>query len=128
MTNNPPQIVFNHIVAFEFSNETLVGHPLPADEQCTIVKLQAVRCLIKAEIKRTRNKQLGLSFAKPQTALRARETLAVTAAGLPRAIRSMRVCLSNMVSRQRTSGSILHLQRTQPHWCAACSAGRRSSR
>jgi transposase len=59
MTTNPPQIVFNHIVAFEVSKETLVIHTLPDDEQCTIDnKPQAVRRLIKAEIKRNRNKQL----------------------------------------------------------------------
>ncbi len=60
MTTNPPQIVFNHIVAFEVSKETLVVHTLPDDEQCTIDnKPQAVRRLIKAEINRNRNKQLG---------------------------------------------------------------------
>ena len=60
MTTNPPQIVFNHIVAFEVSKETLVIHTLPDDEQCTIDnKPQAVRRLIKAEIKRNRKKQLG---------------------------------------------------------------------
>jgi transposase len=60
MTTNPPQIVFNHIVAFEVSKETLVVHTLPANEQCAIDnRPQAVRRLIKAEIKRNRNKQLG---------------------------------------------------------------------
>ena len=60
MMTNPPQIVFNHIVAFEVSKETLVVHTLPADEQCTIDnKPQAMLRLIKAEIKRNRNKQLG---------------------------------------------------------------------
>src|SRR4029077_15122767 len=60
MTTNPPQIVFNHIVAFEVSKDTLVVHTLPDDEQCTIDnKPQAVRRLIKAEIKRNRNKQIG---------------------------------------------------------------------
>jgi transposase len=60
MTTNPPQIVFNHILAFEVSKEQLLVHTLPADEQCAIDnKPQAVRRLIKAEIKRNRNKQLG---------------------------------------------------------------------
>ena len=60
MTTNPPQIVFNHILAFEVSKEQLLIHTLPADEQCAIDnKPQAVRRLIKAEIKRNRNKQLG---------------------------------------------------------------------
>ena len=57
MTTNPPQIVFNHIVAFEVSKEKLVVHTLPDDEQWTIDnKPQAVRRLIKAEIKRNRKK------------------------------------------------------------------------
>jgi len=60
MTTNPPQIVFNHILAFEVSKEQLLVHTLPADEQCAIDnKPQTVRRLIKAEIKRNRNKQLG---------------------------------------------------------------------
>jgi hypothetical protein len=60
MTTNPPQIVFNHIVAFEVSKEKLVVHTLPDNEQWTIDnKPQAVRRLIKAEIKRNRNKQIG---------------------------------------------------------------------
>jgi Transposase. len=60
MTTNPPQIVFKHIVAFEVSKEKLVVHTLPDDEQWTIDnKPQAVRRLIKAEIKRNRKKQLG---------------------------------------------------------------------
>ena len=60
MTTNPPQIVFNHIVAFEVSKEKLVVHTLPDNEQWTIDnKPQAVRRLIKAEIKRNRKKQLG---------------------------------------------------------------------
>jgi hypothetical protein len=47
MTTNPPQIVFNHIVAFEVSKEKLVVHTLPDDEQWTIDnKPQAVRRLI----------------------------------------------------------------------------------
>ena len=36
MTTNPPQIVFNHIVAFEVSKEKLVVHTLPDNEQWTI--------------------------------------------------------------------------------------------
>ena len=60
MTTNPPQIVFNHIVAFEVSKEKLVVHTLPDNEQWTIDnKPQAVRRLIKAEIKRNQKKQLG---------------------------------------------------------------------
>jgi transposase len=60
MTTNPPQIAFNHIVAFEVSKDKLVVHTLPVDEQCTIDnKPQAVRYLIKAEIKRNRKQQLG---------------------------------------------------------------------
>ena len=75
MTTNPPQIVFNHIVAFEVSKETLVVHTLPANEQCAIDnRPQAVRRLIKAEIKRNRKKNSSagcLSFAKPQAAMSA---------------------------------------------------------
>ena len=33
MTTNPPQIVFDHIVAFEVSKQKLVVHTLPDDEQ-----------------------------------------------------------------------------------------------
>jgi hypothetical protein len=111
MTTNPPQIVFNHIVAFEVSKEKLVVHTLPDNEQWTIDnKPQAVRRLIKAEIKRNRKKQLGQMLAKPQAAMsamssmwpsrwvfpstghmaRAYATLATTAVCLPRLIRSMR--------------------------------------
>jgi hypothetical protein len=44
----------------ETSKETLVVRTLPDDQQCTIDNNpQAVRRLIKAEIKRNRNKQLG---------------------------------------------------------------------
>ena len=60
MTTNPLQTLFNHILAFEVSKDQLLVHTLPADEQCAIDnKPQAVRRLIKAEIKRNRNKQLG---------------------------------------------------------------------
>ena len=46
---------FNHVVAFEVSKEQLVVHALPADEQCCIAnRPQAVRRLLKAEIKRNR--------------------------------------------------------------------------
>jgi transposase len=151
MTTNPPQIVFNHIVAFEVSKEKLVVHTLPDDEQWTIDnKPQAVRRLIKAEIKRNRKKQLGQMLViceatggyerhvldvAIETGLsvqghmaRVCGTLAATAVCLPKLIRSMRACLRNMVSRQRTSGSILRLHPRRPH-CARCmAAGRRSSR
>ena len=113
MTTNPPQIVFNHIVAFEVSKEKLVVHTLPDDGQWTIDnKPQAVRRLIKAEIKRNRKKQLGqmlviceatggyerhvldgaLEMVFPSTGhmARAYATLATTAVCLPRLIRSMR--------------------------------------
>jgi transposase len=113
MTTNPPQIVFNHIVAFEVSKDTLVVHTLPDDEQCTIDnKPQAVRRLIKAEIKRNRNKQIGqmlviceatggyerhvldvaleMGLSVHRAHGRACGTLATTAVCLPRLIRSMR--------------------------------------
>lgn len=46
---------FNHVVAFEVSKGQLVVHALPADEQCCIAnRPQAVRRLLKAEIKRNR--------------------------------------------------------------------------
>src|SRR5215475_9155666 len=60
MTTNPPQIVINQITAFQTTNEKLLIHTLPNDEQWTIDnKPQAIRRLIKAEIKRNRKKQLG---------------------------------------------------------------------
>lgn len=60
MTMSPTQQAFNHIVAFEVSKDMLVVHTLPADEQCTISnKQQAVRRLLKAELKRNRKDKLG---------------------------------------------------------------------
>ena len=60
MTMIPTQQAFNHIVAFEVSKDMLVVHTLPADEQCTIPnKPQAVRRLLKAEVKRNRKERLG---------------------------------------------------------------------
>ena len=60
MTMIPTQQAFNHIVAFEVSKDTLVVHTLPADEQCTIPDMpQAVRRLLKAELKRNRKERLG---------------------------------------------------------------------
>jgi len=60
MTMIPTQQAFNHIVAFEVSKDTLVVHTLPADEQCTIPNMpQAVRRLLKAELKRNRKERLG---------------------------------------------------------------------
>ena len=60
MTMIPTQQAFNHIVAFEVSKDMLVVHTLPADEQCTILnKPQAVRRLLKAELKRNRKERLG---------------------------------------------------------------------
>jgi transposase len=51
---------FNHVVAFEVSKEQLVVHTLPDDEQCCIAnKPQAVRRLLKAEIKRNCTGKLG---------------------------------------------------------------------
>jgi transposase len=55
--NHPP---FNHVVAFEVSKESLVAHTLPVDEQRPIAnQLQAVRRLLKTEIKRNRKDQHG---------------------------------------------------------------------
>jgi transposase len=51
---------FNHVVAFEVSKESLVVHALPVDEQSSIAnRPQAVRRLLKAEIKRNRKDKLG---------------------------------------------------------------------
>ena len=51
---------FNHVVAFEVSKESLVVHTLPIDEQsCIANKPQAVRRLLKAEIKRNRTGAFG---------------------------------------------------------------------
>jgi transposase len=51
---------FNHVVAFEVSKESLVVHALPIDEQSSIAnRPQAVRRLLKAEIKRNRKDMLG---------------------------------------------------------------------
>lgn len=51
---------FNHVVAFEVSKESLVAHTLPSDEQLSIAnRPQAVRRLLKAEIKRNRKHKLG---------------------------------------------------------------------
>lgn len=51
---------FNHVVAFEVSKESLTVHTLPADEQCSIAnRPQAVRRLLKAEIRRNRKGKLG---------------------------------------------------------------------
>ena len=151
MTTNPPQIVFNHILAFEVSKEQLLVHTLPADEQCAIDnKPQAVRRLIKAEIKRNRNKQLGQMLvvceatggyerhvldAAVEMGLsvhRAHGTRVRHFGGycglLAKTIRSMRVCLRNTVSRQRTFGSILRLHRRQRRCGRYMPAGRRSSK
>jgi transposase len=54
------QQAYNHIVAFEVSKEALVVHTLPADEQCTIAnKPQAVRRLLKSQLKNNRKQNLG---------------------------------------------------------------------
>jgi transposase len=51
---------FNHVVAFEVSKESLVVHTLPADEQCSIGNRgQAVRRLLKAEMRRNARQSLG---------------------------------------------------------------------
>lgn len=51
---------FNHVVAFEVSKESLVVHSAPADRQCIIAnRVQAVRRLLKAELKRNRKDKLG---------------------------------------------------------------------
>ena len=51
---------FNHVVAFEVSKQSLVVHSLPVDAQCCIAnRPQAVRRLLKAEIKRNRKDRLG---------------------------------------------------------------------
>lgn len=60
MTTNSPQAAFSHIVAFEVSKDVLVVQTFPADEQCTIDNTsQAVRRLLKAEVKRNGKDQLG---------------------------------------------------------------------
>ena len=49
-----------HVVAFEVSKHELVVHSLPADRQCSIVNTpQAVRRLLKAEIRQNRKAGLG---------------------------------------------------------------------
>lgn len=51
---------FNHVVAFEVSKECLVVHSLPADAPGSIAnRPQAVRRLLKAEMKRGRKDGLG---------------------------------------------------------------------
>jgi transposase len=51
---------FNHVVAFEVSKDSLVVHSLPADAQCCVGnRPQAVRRLLKAELKRNRKDRLG---------------------------------------------------------------------
>ena len=60
MTMTPTQQTYNHVVAFEVSKEALVVHALPADEQCTIAnKPQAVRRLLKSQLKHNRKQNLG---------------------------------------------------------------------
>jgi len=60
MTMTPTQQTYNHVVAFEVSKEVLVVDTLPADEQCTIAnKPQAVRRILKAQLKRNRKERLG---------------------------------------------------------------------
>lgn len=50
----------DHVVAFEVSKRELVVHSLPADRQCSIVNTpQAVRRLLKAQIKHNRKAGLG---------------------------------------------------------------------
>jgi len=57
MANRSP---FNHVIAFEVSKETLVVHALPADEQCSVPNTpEAVRRLLKAEMKRNGREKLG---------------------------------------------------------------------
>jgi len=151
MTTNPPQIVFNHIVAFEVSKEKLVVHTLPDNEQWTIDnKPQAVRRLIKAEIKRNRKKQLGQMLVICEaTGGYERHVLDVAlemGLSVHRA-HGTRVrhfghyrgllaktdpidahLIAQMVSRQKTFGSILRLHRIPPHCVRSMPAGRRSSR
>jgi transposase len=56
----PTQQAYKHIVAFEVSKDSLVVHTLPADEQCTIAnKSQAVRRLLKSQLKHNRKEKLG---------------------------------------------------------------------
>jgi transposase len=60
MTMNPTQGPFKHVVAFEVSKTSLVVHSLPADEQCTIANArQAIRRLLRAEVKRNAKAELG---------------------------------------------------------------------
>lgn len=60
MNTTPPHNEFEHIVAFEVSKNALVVHTLPTDEQCNIENDQkAVRKLVKSEIKRNQQRQLG---------------------------------------------------------------------
>jgi transposase len=56
----PTQTLFNHIIAFEVSKETLVVHVLPIDEQRTIDNTRAaVLRLLCAETARNRKASLG---------------------------------------------------------------------
>jgi transposase len=51
---------FNHVVAFEVSKETLVVHVLPGDRRLSIPnKLQAVRRVLRSEIKHNAKSELG---------------------------------------------------------------------
>ena len=60
MTMSPTQGPFKHVVAFEVSKTSLVVHSLPADEQCVIANThQAVRSLLRAEVRRNAKAKLG---------------------------------------------------------------------
>lgn len=60
MTMTTARPLFNHIVAFEVSKDSLVVHTLPADEQRTIPNTRrAVRHLLRAEAGRNCRARLG---------------------------------------------------------------------
>jgi transposase len=60
MTMTPHSNIFNHVVAFEVSKTTLVVHCVPGDAQSTIANTpQAVRRLLKSEVKRNARLKIG---------------------------------------------------------------------
>jgi transposase len=60
MTMSPTQGPFKHVIAFEVSKASLVVHRLPADQQCIIANTQqAIRRLLRAEVKRNARAKLG---------------------------------------------------------------------
>ena len=60
MTMNPALPVFNHVVAFEVSKDSLVIHVLPAGEQSVVAnKPKAIRKTLLAELRRNAKANLG---------------------------------------------------------------------